>query len=59
MEGLERFDGLYDELTDPPFTWRKGFVIPSDRPGLGYDLREDVARRLRPADLGPSQIRVY
>ena len=59
MEGLERFDGLYDELTDPPFTWREGFIIPSERPGLGYDLREDVARRLRPEGPGPSQIRVY
>ena len=59
MEGLERFDGLYDELTDPPFTWRQGFIIPSERPGLGYDLREDVARRLRPEGPGPSQIRVY
>lgn len=59
MEGLERFDGLYDELTDPPFTWREGFIIPSERPGLGYDLREDVARRLRPDGPGPSQIRVY
>ena len=33
MEGIERFDGIYDELTDPPFTWRDGFVIPSERPG--------------------------
>ena len=29
MEGIERFDGIYDELTDPPFTWRGGFIIPS------------------------------
>lgn len=59
MEGVERFGGIYDELTDPPFTWRDGFVLPSDRPGLGHDLREDVARRLRPDGPGPSLIRVY
>jgi len=59
MESLERLDGIYDELTDPPFTWRDGFVIPSDRPGLGHDLREDVARSLRPDGPGPSLVRVY
>jgi len=59
MEGVERFDGIYDELTDPPFAWRDGYLIPSTRPGLGHDLREDVARRLRPDGPGPSLIRVY
>lgn len=59
MEGVERFDGIYDELTDPPFTWRDGFIIPSERPGLGHDLREDVARSLRPEGPGPSRIRSY
>lgn len=59
MEGVERFDGIYDELTDPPFTWQDGFLLPSDRPGLGHDLREDVARSLRPEGPGPSLIRVY
>jgi 2-dehydro-3-deoxyphosphogalactonate aldolase len=59
MEGIERFDGIYDELTDPPFDWRDGFIIPSERPGLGHDLREDVARRLRPEGPGPSRVRSY
>ena len=59
MEGIERFGGIYDELTDPPFTWRDGFIIPSDRPGLGHDLREDVARALRPDSPGRSLIRSY
>jgi len=59
MEGLERFDGIYDELTDPPFIWREGFVIPSERPGLGHNLREDVARSLRPESPGRSLIRSY
>ena len=34
-------------------------AVPSEQPGLGYDLREDVARGLRPDGPGPSQIRVY
>lgn len=59
MEGIERFDGIYDDLTDPPFAWRDGFILPSERPGLGHDLREDVARSLRPDGPGPSRIRAY
>ena len=59
MEGIERFGGIYDELTDPPITWQDGFIIPSERPGLGHDLREDVARSLRPEGPGPSRIRSY
>lgn len=59
MEGIETFSGIYDELTDPPFIWQAGFIIPSDRPGLGHDLREDVARQLRPDNPGPSTIRVH
>ncbi len=57
LEGIERFDGIYDELTDPPFDWRDGYVRASERPGLGHDLREDVARRLRPDSPGPSLLR--
>jgi galactonate dehydratase len=59
MERIERLDGIYDELIDPPFRWQGGFVVPSERPGLGHDLREDVARSLRPDGPGPSLIRVY
>lgn len=59
MEGVERLDGIYDELADPPFSWHEGYVLPSDRPGLGHELREDVARRLRPDGPGPSLVRGY
>jgi galactonate dehydratase len=59
MEGVERFDGFYDEVTEPAFEWRDGYLIPSDRPGLGYELREDVARRYRPDGPGPSLVRSY
>lgn len=50
METVERFEGMYAELVDPPFEWVDGYVIPSGRPGLGHDLVEDVARRHAPAD---------
>jgi hypothetical protein len=38
---------------------RRLFLFPSGRPGLGHDLREDVARRLRPDGPGPTLVRVY
>jgi len=59
LEGVERFGGLYDELADPPFSWSEGFLYPSERPGLGHGLREDVARSLRPQTPGPSLVRGY
>jgi galactonate dehydratase len=59
LEGIEQFGGIYDELADPPFGWRSGYVEPSGRPGLGHDLCEDVARRLRPDGPGSSLVRVY
>lgn len=49
MEAIERFDGLHAELLDQPIRWREGYVIPPDRPGLGHNLREDVARQLAPS----------
>ena len=50
MESIERFDGLHAELVDEPIEWRDGYLIAPDRPGLGHNLNEDLARRLAPAD---------
>jgi 2-dehydro-3-deoxyphosphogalactonate aldolase len=50
MEAIERFDGLHAELLDEPIQWRDGYCIPPDRPGLGHDLNEDLARRLAPKE---------
>jgi len=50
MEAIERFDGLHAELLDQPIRWRDGYVMPPDRPGLGHNLREDVARQLAPSE---------
>ena len=50
MESIERFDGFSAEIVDPPIEWREGFIVPSDRPGLGHDLREDVAEEYAPQE---------
>lgn len=48
MESIERCDGFYAELVDPPLEWSDGYLVVPDRPGLGHDLREDVAERHAP-----------
>ena len=44
MEAIEQFGWLHAELLDEPLAWRGGYLIPSQRPGLGHDLNEEVAR---------------
>lgn len=44
LESIQQFGGFHAELLDHPIEWENGYVIPSTRPGLGHNLREDVAR---------------
>ena len=44
LESIQQFGGFHDELLDRKIEWEEGYVIPSTRPGLGYELNEDVAR---------------
>ncbi|MGI9355639.1 MAG: mandelate racemase/muconate lactonizing enzyme family protein [Rhizobiaceae bacterium] len=44
LESIQTFGGFHAELLDTPIRWEDGYVIPSDRPGLGHELNEDVAR---------------
>lgn len=44
QEGNGVYDGFYAELLDEPLDWTRGYLVPSDRPGMGHDLNEDVAR---------------
>lgn len=47
MEGNGTYDGIYSDILDTRLDWRNGFLTPSDRPGLGHDLNEPLARQLR------------
>ncbi len=44
LESIQTFGGFHAQLLDQPIRWEEGYVIPSDRPGLGHELNEDVAR---------------
>lgn len=44
MESIQQFGGFHAELLDRQIHWQDGYVVPSERPGLGYVLNEEVAR---------------
>jgi len=50
MEGNGMYDGVYAQLLVDPLDWRAGYLHPSDRPGIGHDLDEEVARQWRVTD---------
>ncbi len=45
QESLGDWSGFHADLLREPIEWKDGFIIPSGRPGLGYELNEDVARK--------------
>jgi len=45
MEAIERFDGVHAQFVESSFEWRDGHLPPPQGPGLGFNLREDVARQ--------------
>lgn len=47
-EGMGRFTGPHADLLDEPIQWCDGYAHPSTRPGLGYNLNEDLARAWAP-----------
>ena len=44
LESIEEGGGFHAELLTRPVRWEAGYVIPSEDPGLGVALNEDVAR---------------
>ena len=44
VEMIGRMDGVHAELLDRPIRLEEGHVIPSERPGLGHEVNEAVAR---------------
>ena len=59
MEAIERLDGVHAQFVDSPFEWHDGYLMPPRGPGLGFNLREDVARSHAPQGPQPGTIRSY
>jgi 2-dehydro-3-deoxyphosphogalactonate aldolase len=45
QETIERMDGFHAKIVTEPIRWENGYVLPSDQPGLGVELDEEVARQ--------------
>jgi 2-dehydro-3-deoxyphosphogalactonate aldolase len=44
LESIQTWGGFHAKILKKPIRWEEGYVIPSDEPGLGIELDEDVAR---------------
>ncbi len=44
LESIERWQGFHADILKAPIRWEDGYIIPSDKPGLGIELNEEVAR---------------
>ena len=44
LESIRKWDGFYADILTTPIEWEDGHVIVPDRPGLGVELNEDLAR---------------
>jgi len=44
LESIRKWDGFYADILTQPIFWEDGHVIVPDRPGLGVELNEELAR---------------
>jgi 2-dehydro-3-deoxyphosphogalactonate aldolase len=42
LESIDTFDGFFNDLLVNPIDWDEGYVNVPDRPGLGYELNEEL-----------------
>jgi galactonate dehydratase len=43
QETIKTCEGFHAEILNDPICWEDGYIIPSNKPGLGVELNEDVA----------------
>ena len=44
LESIQRWGGFYAEILNHKIEWEDGYVLVPDRPGLGFEINETVAR---------------
>jgi len=54
QESIYKSRGFFDKIVKEPFDWQDGYIIPSERPGIGIELVEEKLETYRGtiADLG-------
>lgn len=43
LESIRKWEGFYAEILSHNIEWEDGYVIVPDRPGIGFELNEEVA----------------
>ena len=41
LESIYKSRDFFDEIVKEPFEWKDGYIIPSERPGIGIELDEE------------------
>jgi len=57
QESIETFSGFHAEILKEPIQWQDGYIIPPTKPGLGFELNEEVLKQ-HPYDGNKSSIDV-
>jgi 2-dehydro-3-deoxyphosphogalactonate aldolase len=47
LESIYKSRGFFDEIVKEPFEWKEGYIIPSERPGIGIELDEEKLETYR------------
>ena len=43
QESIETWEGFHSDILKKPIQWEDGYIIPSNEPGIGVELDEEVA----------------
>ena len=44
LESIKKMDGFYAKILKKPLHWEEGYIIPSNEPGLGVEINEDIIK---------------
>lgn len=48
QESIMTWGGFHADVLQEPIRWEKGYIIPSEKPGLGVELNMDVVKAMSP-----------
>ncbi|GAL11614.1 gluconate dehydratase [Vibrio astriarenae] len=48
QESIMTWGGFHAEVLQSPIQWKDGYIIPSEKPGLGVELNMDVVKMASP-----------
>jgi len=45
QESIETFSGFHAKILKEPIQWQDGYIIPPTKPGLGFELNEEILKQ--------------